>query len=193
MNSTRATLLIRIKDPRDTEAWAQFYELYGPLLYRYARARGLGRDDAEDIRSKCYEAIVRQINAFDYEKSRGGFKAWLRTLVNRRVTDLLRKRREPQAASAALRRIPEAGPTPEEAWERQWKRQHLRYCLDQIKGRVSLENFEAFRLHVLEDRTVEEVSDQLGINANRVHKAKSRILKLVRQKMIEIGYEDADS
>jgi len=77
MPTTRASLIARIKDPRDTEAWARFYDLYAPLIYRYARSRGLGREDADGVRSKCYQAVVEQIKTFDYDKARGGFKAWL--------------------------------------------------------------------------------------------------------------------
>ena len=58
MNTTRASLLIRIKDPDANEAWSQFHDLYAPLIYRYARRRGLNRHEAEDVRSECYEAIV---------------------------------------------------------------------------------------------------------------------------------------
>src|SRR5262245_20386893 len=125
MNTTRHSLLIRIKDPRDTAAWAQFHDLYAPLLYRYARARELSREDADDVRSTCYEAIVAQIKEFEYDKSRGGFKAWLQTLVYRRVVDLLRKRHEGRADTDQLRDLPDDAPGPDEVWDHQWKNQHL--------------------------------------------------------------------
>lgn len=37
---TRASLLVRLRDRHDDTAWAQFVEVYGPLVYRYARRRG---------------------------------------------------------------------------------------------------------------------------------------------------------
>ena len=36
---TRASLLVRIRDPRDDEAWRQFLALYEPLLRAFARKR----------------------------------------------------------------------------------------------------------------------------------------------------------
>ncbi len=190
MATTRSTLLARIKNPRNTEAWAQFYELYAPLIYRYARARRLGREDAEDVRSKCYEAIVQQIKTFDYDRAKGGFKAWLRTLVNRRVVDLLRKKRERHAESEELRLLVAEEPTPDEIWERQWKHQHLKYCVEQIRTSMSQHYFEAFSKLVLEGWTVSEVCDHLGLSPNQVYKAKSRLLRRVRRKLAEIGYEE---
>ncbi len=193
MNSTRASLLIRIKDARDSEAWAQFHGLYAPLIYRYARGRGLGREDAEDVRATCYEAIVRQIPTFDYDKAKGGFKAWLRTMVDRRVIDLFRKRREQRADTGDLRRLEADQPSPEEIWERQWRNQHLKYCVELLRSEVSQRTFEAFSMFVIDGRPVAEVCDELGMNANQIYKAKARMLRRVRRKMAEIGCEDVDS
>jgi RNA polymerase sigma-70 factor, ECF subfamily len=38
---TRPSLLARIRDQRDTEAWSQFAAIYSPLVYRFVRRRGL--------------------------------------------------------------------------------------------------------------------------------------------------------
>jgi RNA polymerase sigma-70 factor (ECF subfamily) len=189
MNTTRASLLIRIKNPRDTQAWAEFYDFYAPLLYRYARARGLGHEDAEDVRSTCYEAIVRQIPHFDYDRAKGGFKAWLRTLVNRRVVDLLRKRREPTAESHELAELPAREPPTDELWEQHWKQQHLRYCVQQVRSAVAPQTFEAFQMLIEQGCTVPEVCDRLGMNPNQVYKAKARVLELVRQRMAALYSE----
>jgi hypothetical protein len=34
---TRPSLLVRIRDPRDDAAWAEFVDIYGPLVYDYGR------------------------------------------------------------------------------------------------------------------------------------------------------------
>lgn len=189
MNTTRASLLIRVKDPRDTQAWSEFYELYGPLLYRFARAKGLGHDDAEDVRSTCYEQIVRQICHFDYDKQKGGFKAWLRTLVCRRVIDLLRKHRVPIAESHDLKTAHNPDLAPDQLWEQHWKQQHLRYVVDRVRQDVSAQTFSAFQALMEEGATVSEVCSRLGMNANQVYKAKSRVLELVRERMAAIYSE----
>ncbi|MEM7233273.1 MAG: sigma-70 family RNA polymerase sigma factor, partial [Planctomycetota bacterium] len=122
---TRASLLLRIKDPADSNAWGEFHDLYAPLIYNYARARGLGHDDAEEVRSACYETLTRQIGSFEYDPGKGGFKAWLRTIVQRRVVDLWRKRREVNATSGDFRDPPVDEQTPDDTWDREWRDQHL--------------------------------------------------------------------
>ena len=39
--TTRTSLLERVKDPHARESWREFFGIYQPLLYRYARTRGL--------------------------------------------------------------------------------------------------------------------------------------------------------
>lgn len=182
-DTTRASLLIRIKDPRNTQAWAEFHDLYAPLLYRYARARGLSHEDAEDVRSKCYEAIVKQLPHFDYNLQKGGFKAWLRTLVNRRVVDLLRQRRDIFLDTHELVQLAGDDATADQLWEEQWRQQHLRHCVQQAGLQVSEQSYQAFRMLVDEQCSVSEVCQRLGLNPNQVYKAKSQVLALVRDLM----------
>jgi RNA polymerase sigma-70 factor (ECF subfamily) len=52
MNSpppTQASLLLRIRDPRDRVAWGTFIQIYTPLIHAYARHRGLQDADAAAV------------------------------------------------------------------------------------------------------------------------------------------------
>jgi len=187
VNTTRASLLIRVKNRADGCAWEEFHQLYAPLLYRYARARGLDHQDAEEIRDECLLIIARKIGAFEYDKRKGGFKNWLYTIASGKVIDLLRSGRMPVANSHDMNGLSDPAATPDEAWERQWKDRHLRYCVEQVRGSVSEANYRAFHLLVLEGCSVEEVCTSLDMNANRVYKAKSRVLRVVRCKLAELA------
>ena len=45
---TRASLLIRIRDGANHGAWREFVALYGPVVYGFARKRGLQDADAAE-------------------------------------------------------------------------------------------------------------------------------------------------
>ncbi len=183
MNSTHSSLLIRIRDITDSKAWSDFHSLYSELIFRYALARGVNKCDADDIRSACFEAVVRQIKKFEYMRDRGGFKSWLRTIVNRRVIDLQRKRYPISLESGALELIPGKDLNSSELWETEWKKQHLRYCVERASREVPDKTAESFRLLVEDGCSVEEISEQLGLTINQVYKAKSRMLSKIRQIM----------
>lgn len=180
---TRPSLLLRVRNHADDAAWKEFYELYSPLLYRYARAQGLNHVDAEEIQSQCCEAIVRQIGSFEYDRTNGSFKGWLRTMVARRVIDRLRKRREHQLDSAELRQLPDEEDPADDVWERQWREQHLRYCVQSIRGQVHEDTWETFRLMLEEGLSVPEVCERIGATPNQVYKSRARMLAMVREKM----------
>src|SRR5687767_791860 len=78
---TRPSLLIRIRDPMDAEAWSQFVEVYGPIVYHFSRKRGLQDSDAADLTQTVFHAIAQQIHRLDYDPRRGSFRGWLFRVV----------------------------------------------------------------------------------------------------------------
>ena len=46
---TRKSLLIRLNESSHDDAWPEFVEIYEPLIYRLAKAKGLQHADAEDM------------------------------------------------------------------------------------------------------------------------------------------------
>ena len=56
--ATRQSLLVRIRDKRDGPAWAQFVELYAPLIYGFARKHGLQDADAADLTQEVLRAVA---------------------------------------------------------------------------------------------------------------------------------------
>ncbi len=186
MTTTRATLLARLKNRSDTEAWSEFHKLYAPLLYRYARGRSLSREDAEDVRDECLAVVARKIADFEYDKAKGGFKNWLYRIASGKVIDLLRKRREKVADSRDIRDLVDPAPSPDQVWEQHWRHEHLKYCVEAVRGSVSERNYQAFSMLLYEDCSVEEVCVRLSMNANQVYKAKSRVLQRVRKVMSEL-------
>lgn len=187
---TNPSLLIRIKDSSNVDAWQEFFDLYSPLLYSYAVERGLRHEDAEDIRASCYESIVKHIQQFDYSEKNTGFRAWLRTMVTRRVIDLLRKKKPQVAESSDLRNLEANQESVDELWEKNWRLHHLRHCVAQVGKKVQPQSYEAFRLLTEHQLSVEEVCKRLEMNPAQVHQIKSRFLRLVRTEMQQFDLEE---
>ena len=106
------------------------------------------------------------------------------------MADFRRKRRERKADTEEIRALPDAGPSPAEIWERSWRNEHLKYCVEKARGQVSQRNFRVFQMLLLNNCTVEEVCTNLGLNPNQVYKAKARVLKHVSRMMADF---EADS
>ena len=90
---TRPSLLVRIRDPGDREAWRQFVALYAPLIHRLARQRGLQDADAADLTQDVLRAVAMAAPGLVYDPSRGSFRGWLFTVTCHKIHDFRESRR----------------------------------------------------------------------------------------------------
>src|SRR5690349_20237439 len=91
--TTRPSLLVRLRDARDTEAWQQLVAIYGPIIYRFGRRHRLQDADSADLTQEVLRGISASVGRFDYDPRRGTFRGWLFTLAQRKLYDLLARRR----------------------------------------------------------------------------------------------------
>lgn len=187
MSATRLTLLQRVRDPADREAWNEFFGLYAPLLEGYARAQGLSRTDAEEVRDQCLEVLARKLPDFEYERARGSFQAWLHGIVRGKVIDLLRSRHVRAHESIELGTLRDAKGDLDALWERQWRAEHLRYALARVRDEADAERFRVFELLLVEGLSVAEVGQKTGWPATRIYKTKAALLARVRALLERLG------
>src|SRR5262245_33915766 len=125
---TRGSLLVRIRDAGDREAWGQFVDLYAPLVYKFARRRGLQDADAADLTQVVLQAVARARKRLEYDPARGSFRSWLFTVARNKLHNFLAGRKPYTEGSGdtsnqeLLERQP--APDPDEAafWEREYER-----------------------------------------------------------------------
>ncbi len=89
--TTRASLLLRLKDHDDQEAWNEFLEIYQPILYRMARRRGYQDADSREIVQNVLVAITKNISTFAPRHESGAFRAWLSTMVKNQTINLFER------------------------------------------------------------------------------------------------------
>ncbi len=82
---TRPSLLVRLRDERDHEARARFVEVYGPLIYGFARRQGLQDADAADLIQDSLRVVAGAVKGLEYDPARGSFRAWLFTVVRNQL------------------------------------------------------------------------------------------------------------
>src|SRR6476660_6396301 len=97
--STPATLLERLRQGNDPQAWSRFVELYTPLLLSWAYRLGLPRQEASDLVQDVFAHLVNKLPGFVYDRQRN-FRGWLKTVSH----NLWRtsQRRRSVAASAGV-------------------------------------------------------------------------------------------
>ena len=117
--------------------------------------------------------------------------SWLRTLINNRFRDGLRKGQDQQARTSDYDKAQHREDAPEEFFEKIWMDEHLNYCLNRVRPEIDASTYEAFCKHVIEDRPAQEVCEELGMTANNLYKIKWRVTqKLQEQMSVLLGPEE---
>src|SRR5262245_38875395 len=96
--ATRASLLVRLRDATDHEAWRQFSRLYAALIYGFARKRGLQDADAADLMQEVLRTVAGAVGGLDYDPGRGSFRSWLFTVTRNKLYNFVSRRKRQDVA-----------------------------------------------------------------------------------------------
>jgi RNA polymerase sigma-70 factor (ECF subfamily) len=182
VQTTPASLLFRLRQPGEQQAWSRFVDLYTPLLFYWARQCGESEHDAADLVQEVFVALVQILPTFQYDLS-GKFRGWLRTLMLNKLRD--RKRREVRQAKVLADR-PREVELPDVAelfWEEQYRQELARRALRLMQGDFAPTTWKACWETVVEGRATDEVARELGISENAVYLARCRVLRRLRQEL----------
>jgi RNA polymerase sigma-70 factor (ECF subfamily) len=206
MSSITASLLARLRmTAPDEQAWGRLMELYGPVVYARCRRAGVPAQDVADVGQEVFLEVMKGIANFRRDRPGDTFRGWLTRITQRRTADYWRRRHrtpegeaaggsaarerlgevpEPHQRGAAPGSSPSAGGTardepPGEA-DAGEANDLRRRALRLIAARFEPRTWRACWLVVMEGRAVEVVAEELGMSANAVRVAKSRVLTSLR-------------
>jgi len=184
--ATRQSLLARLRNPRDGQAWAEFVAIYTPLINRLARARGLQAADAADLTQEVFRAVAGAIDRYDPDSARGSFRSWLFRIARNLMINLLAARRiRPQATGDSdvqelLERIPAPDGAETAFFEVEYRRRIFLWAADQIHGEFRQSTWQAFWLTAVEEQDARAAAQATGISVGAVYIARSRVMARLR-------------
>jgi RNA polymerase sigma factor (sigma-70 family) len=185
---TRASLLVRIRDGNNHVAWREFLELYGPVVYGFARKRGLQDADAADLMQDVMRSVSSAIGRLDYDRRQGTFRGWLFTITRNKIYNFLSARRiRPRASGDSTTNLlldehPDSSGDSDQ-WETEYQRRLAAMAMDQIKGEFQQSTWRAFWLTAVEGVAAPEAAKQVGLSPGAVYVAKSRVLARLKEEV----------
>ena len=184
MTKTPASLLERLREPFEPEAWERFVSLYTPLIYAWGRRVGLQEQDASDLVQEVFVKLVQVLLTFTYDAHKGGFRRWLRTVTLNTWRDH-RKRRSDRPLpgnEAALAEV--AAPNgPEAFWEAEYRLHLVNRAMALMQADFQPATWQAFWEQVVVGRPAKEVAAELGVSPGAAYAAKFRVLDRLRQEL----------
>jgi RNA polymerase sigma-70 factor (ECF subfamily) len=187
MAETSATLLERLSDRSDSDAWRRLIDLYSPLIKAWLRRHGVSASDVDDLTQDVLGVVVREVSRFRHNGRAGAFRTWLRTITTNCLRQSLRLRRlrAEAAGSADIAAVLDQLEDPASDLTRRWNQEHdefvLQRLLDLIEPDFRPATFLAFRRQVINGESAETVAAELGMTVNAVLIAKSRVLSHLRR------------
>jgi len=190
--TTRPTLLARVRDPSNTSVWKEFDAIYRPILIRFACSQGLGLEQAEDVAQECLFRLSQRMGGFEYDQCRGRFRSWLKTIVVRIVIDNHRRHRERSAATGLFVLLPDTAINPEDAYERLEFQGLVWHCLEKLREQLrGKKTYEVFRRRVIDGWSVERICQEYDVTRNQVDGIKFRVGRMIRNMMEDlVGSKD---
>jgi len=184
--STRATLLIRLRQETDTEAWTVFVDLYTPLVYRFGRSRGLQDADARDVTQQVLAIVHQAMGKFEYDPTRGRFRNWLGAVAAHEISRYQRKDRRPGKGvgdgwgdeMAAL-----ANAAVDPVWAEEFNSYIFQLALNRIRPEFDADVWQAFDLTWLHDVKPRAAAKTIGKPAAWVYKARYKVIERLKTEL----------
>ncbi|MCS7468465.1 sigma-70 family RNA polymerase sigma factor [Stieleria sp. ICT_E10.1] len=187
---TRPSLLMRIRDPRDRQAWSEFSDLYRPVVCRMARHRGMQPADADDLAQQVLMAISRAIEGFTPDHGQAKFRTWLKTIARRAIINALTRNAPDRAIGGSdvidlLHQQP-AADEQTQTLMMQYRREIFLVAASQIREEFQDETWQAFWSSVVLGQDVQRVAESLNRSRGSVYTARSRVMKRLKDKVQEL-------
>jgi RNA polymerase sigma factor (sigma-70 family) len=191
---TRDSLILRLPTQSDAQAWREFIEIYEPLLFRFARRRGLQDADAREIAQNVFLSVAKAVQRWQPSKEKGRFRAWLFCIARNQLINYLAKHGKQRGSGNTtqlrlLRELPQSTPEIDEITN-DYRKEMFRLAAAQARDCFQPSSWSAFwRIAVL-GQDVQQVAAELQLSPTAVYIARSRVTAKIREIVQQWESED---
>lgn len=189
---TETKLVERLADARDDAAWNRFDALYRPVIYRYARAKGLQHSDAETLVAEVMSRVFRAATRWSGDSGRRGssqplrFRAWLHRVAENALLNLVTRQLSRRGTGGTSAQISlTQRPLPDDCSRIEWERQHRQHLFviaaSHLQSQVDEEHWRLFWQTHVDGISIEQAARESGRSIGSIYAIRSRIIRRMRQ------------
>ena len=184
---TSLSLLERAR-AHDDEAWEQLVALYYPLVYQWCRDNGLQEQDVLDVVQEVFRAVASSLHTFHRDQEGHSFRKWLRGVTRHKMGDFWRKKPTEHVELAAILADGKhvASAESSEHTDRLEIGGVAHRALALIRQEFEERTWEAASQVLVMCEPVAKVAQSLGMTTNAVYKAKSRVIRRIREQFTDL-------
>lgn len=184
---TSPSLLDRLTDRGDADAWQRLVEIYTPLVRGWLARHAVQDADCSDLVQEVLAVVMRRLPDFHHNQRRGAFRSWLRAITTNCLRDFWKARRyRPRATGDSdFVQVLAQLEDPDSGMSKDWDREHdlhvTKKLLEMLQGHFEPRTWTAFVRVAVEGNDAGKVAGELKMTVNAVLIAKSRVLARLRQ------------
>jgi len=173
---------MRVRDTADHAAWQEFVSVYRPVIYRFARRRGLQEADAEDLAQNVLAAVADRITDWEPDNRRARFRTWLCQVAKNQTITMLR-RRNADAARGGTTAMAVLQNQQEEVTDLEvdYRREVFRLVARKVRNEFEEATWQAFWLTAVDGASIDEAAKSLGRSVGSIYTSRSRIIRRLQQ------------
>lgn len=193
--STSLSLIHRV-GTNDALAWHRLVHLYGPVVYRWCRRRGIASTDAKDVMQEVFWAVAKSIERYQRDDGRQLFRSWLYGIASHKINDFLRITiKQPGTMPAELLDATvdlkalghQVGLVDEYLSDSEIAEADrvivLRRTLEEIRPDYTEIKWSAFWRTVVDEQPATAIAQELGLRPDHVRQIKYRVLRRLRREL----------
>jgi RNA polymerase sigma factor (sigma-70 family) len=194
-NPTRVTLLARLKEGENPEAWLEFESTYRGFILSLIVRMGINQEDAEDISQAVLTKVWQKIEDFEYNQNKGKFHNWLAAMTRNTVRDFFRTKKnfitgrdsveyQEQYLDIEAQVLPDI----ENLAREEWVLHITNLAWENIKDSIYETKQEVFKM-VSQEIPNKEIAKKLGISEASVRVYKAEVFEKMRTEIQRLNLE----
>ncbi|WDE97115.1 sigma-70 family RNA polymerase sigma factor [Lentisphaera profundi] len=182
--STRVTLIQRIKNRLDENSWEEFTRWYSPYIMAILNRSGVPLHQVEDLNQDILLSIWKSIENFEYKPSECTFRTWLSTISRNKIYDFFaRQKTKSNYESSTV--IPTTLEKSEIdiIIEREWRLYIAGKAFEKVSQQFNEKAIQAYR-EFQSGKDVPDISQKLEISESSVYVYNKRVKDAMSREII---------
>ena len=183
---TSASLIAAIQDRSNADAWHEFEQIYRPVIFRVARAKGLQNADAFDLVQQVLVSVAMAIPRYEARSNGPPFRNWLSRITHNAILKAVTRKPRDQARGGPhiigiLDEIKAPDAATQSLIQLEYRREIFRVAAHQARSEVQPATWLAFESTVVDGQSIERTAKVLNVSVGNVYAARSRVMKRLRK------------